>query len=95
MVVGGEREWHSPLFLQPGEHFQRLIDGEFVLRRLRQNADEAQFRDGAGEKRVACAFAQTPQPQAHARMELVFEETERDQRVDVEKVSRGRLDRIS
>ena len=95
MIVGDEAEEDYPLLLEPDQQGPRLRDGQPILRSLRQNADEPQFRDRASEDFVARSLPETQQPPANALMELVFEKTQRDQCVHIEQISHGRFDRMS
>jgi hypothetical protein len=93
--VSDEPEGDHSLLLEPNQEGLRLRDGQSILRSLRQNADESQFRDSASEDFVARSLPETQQPPANVLMELVFEKTQRDQCVYIEQISHGRFDRMS
>lgn len=95
MIVGHELEWDSLLSLQFRQKHSRLGDRQSVWRRLGQDADEPQLRDRAGEHLVTRSFPETQHPQGNPVMKLVLAKAQCDQRVHIEKISHGKLDRIS
>ena len=95
VIVGDEPEGDHSLLLESDQEGPRLRDGQSILRSLTQNADEPQLRDRASKDFVAGYLPETQQPPANALMELVFEKTQRDQRVYIKQISHGRFDRMS
>ncbi len=95
MIVGDELEWRQSLLLEFQKQRPRLRDGESVLRSLRKNPDEPQFRDCASEDSVICSFPEMQQPKGNPLVEFVFEQPQRDQCVHIAEISPGRLARIA
>ena len=95
VIAGDEPEGNHALLLESDQQRSRLRHGQSLLRSLRQNADEPQFRDRASEYFIARSLPETHQPPANALMELVFEEPQRNQCVHIQQISHGRLDRMS
>ena len=91
-LVRHECEPGDTCLLQAHQQRAGLGDGESVSRGLRQYPHKSQLSDRTGcqGRRVLCADSRN-----HAIVKLVIDESERNQRVDIEQINHGKFAKIS
>src|SRR5271169_483835 len=92
VMVRHECEAGNTCLLQAHQQRAGLNDGEFVSRGLHQYPHKSQLCDRAGcqGRRVLLA-----DPRSHAIVELVIDESERNQGVHIEQINHGKFAKIS